>query len=88
MVLLCCYLNHKILNYHSLKDITFSNKLIFHQFHYSNQIFASNVTQKDFHTGIPLQAPKFWRPKEEVYLYLQRFLLCFFLLNLSKVCFQ
>lgn len=58
MVLLCCYLNHKILNYHSLKDITFSNKLIFLQFHYSNQTFASNVTQKDFHTGIPLQAPK------------------------------
>lgn len=63
MVLLCCYLNHKILNYHSLKDITFSNKLIFLQFHYSNQIFASNVTQKDFHTGIPIIGAQILAPK-------------------------
>ena len=26
--------------------------------------------QKDFYTGIPAWAPKFWRPKNEIYIYL------------------
>ena len=47
--------------------------------------------QKDFHTGIPVWAPKLWRPKKLIFfLYTNIFYyrLCFFLLTLSKFFFK
>ena len=43
--------------------------------------------QKDFYTGIPVWAPKFWRPKKIIYTIILHRRLCFLLLNLSKVYF-
>ena len=47
--------------------------------------------QKDFHTNIPVLAPKFWCLKRDMYLSLHWYLyhrLCFFLLALSKYYLQ
>ena len=39
----------------------------------NTEYMSQSNSEKDFHTGIPAWAPKFWCPKNEIYLYLHLF---------------